>query len=55
MSISDEMLQEETQSKDYRKFSLKEGSPLRDRIYPGLFFATYEMVTDALAGLDRNL
>jgi hypothetical protein len=27
------MIQEETQSKDYRKFSLKEGSPLRDRIY----------------------
>jgi hypothetical protein len=49
------MTQEETQSKDYRKFSLKEGSPLRDRIYPDLFFATYGMVTNALVGLERNV
>jgi hypothetical protein len=55
MRINNEMMQEQAHSKDNRKFSLKERYPLRDRIYPGLFFATYGLVTNALAGLDRNL
>ena len=54
MRINNKMMQEETQLKDYRKFSLKERYPLRDRIYPGPFFATDGMGTNALAGLDRD-
>lgn len=55
MNLNNEMMQEETQLKDYRKFSLRERYPLREGIYLRLFFATYGMVTNALAGLDRDL
>jgi hypothetical protein len=55
MNLNNEMMQEETQLKDYRKFSLKERYPLREGIYLRLFFATYGMVTNALTGLDRDL
>jgi hypothetical protein len=55
MRINNKMMQEEAHSKDNRKFRPKERYPLRDRIYPGLFFATYGMVTNALTGLDRDL
>jgi len=53
MTLNNEMMQEEAQSKDNRKFSLKERYPLLEKIYLRLFFATYGMVTNALAGLDR--
>ena len=55
MGINNKMMQEETQLKDYWKFSLKERYPLREGIYLHLFFATYEMVTNALPSLDRDL